>query len=233
MKMLAVGIACFAALVLADWTVSAHKPIAIGGSFGSMDQALEISDIFVSQVVYTELSRDQPQLWLTFEIVEPSEFHFSLGIPVIERLSSFRPWIAVIGPGLPYVELPFAVPDGHGAIVLQGAAPSDELMFHEPFTGTNSWITVEEDLQLQSLGRHNLVSWALPEQADKLWVAVGKREQFGWKDVLGLPSVIKDVRRFHEIPARHPVLSWQTGLVLAAAALASTLALIRASERGG
>ncbi len=36
-------------------------------------------------------------------------------------------------------------------------------------------------------------------QTGKLWVAIGRREEFSLEDILGLPATIAQVREFHEV----------------------------------
>jgi hypothetical protein len=218
------------ALLLVVLTASggtAHKPVSIGETYGTAERALPLEEIDTSQVVYARITSDEPQLWLTFETEEPAELYVSLGIPVIERLGGYRPWIAVVGPGLPEIELPISMPAGNGGLAFRGRAPGDDALFFEPFTGTESWITVEETVALPEAGRYYVVAWAAQEEADKLWVAVGVRERFGLRDVLSLPSIARDVRAFHEVADRRARIPWESLLVLAAIAGAIGWALLR------
>ena len=66
-------------------------------------------------MVYHEVTAESPLLWLTFDLNEGQSLYFQLGVPVIERLKDYRPALVLVGPGLPQVDLPFAVPDGLGA----------------------------------------------------------------------------------------------------------------------
>jgi hypothetical protein len=214
-------------VVLAGSSGTAHKPISIGETFGAAERALYLEEIDTSQVVYARVTSGEPQLWLTFETEEPAELHLSLGIPAIERLGGYRPWIAVLGPGLPEIELPISIPAGSGGWAFRGRAPGDDSLFFEPFTGTESWITVEETVALPEAGRYYVVAWAAQDEADKLWVAIGVRERFGLQDVLSLPSIGRDVRAFHEVAERRAGIPWESFLVLAVIAGAIGWALLR------
>jgi hypothetical protein len=205
----------------------AHKPVSIGETFGAAERALVLEEVDTSQVVYAALTSDESQLWLTFEAEEPTDLHLSLGIPAIERLGGYRPWIAVLGPGLPEIELPISMPAGSGGLAFRGSAPGDDALFFEPFTGTESWITVKETVALPEAGRYYVAAWAAREEADKLWVAVGVRERFGLRDVLSLPSIGRGVRAFHEVAERRALIPWESVLVLALIAGAIGRALLR------
>jgi hypothetical protein len=96
------------------------------------------------------------------------------------------------------VDVPFAVPEGYGGWVFlsDDTAPTE---FHEPFTGTNSWILLEENLVLPTAGKYYVVAFDPAGSPGKLWVAVGESEAFGLSDIISLPATIKEVRKFHEI----------------------------------
>ena len=181
--------------------VHAHKPVSIGGAFSTFDQALEMTDIDVSQVAYVELTQTDRALWLVFAAAAKTRLDVSLGVPVIERLADYRPSLAVLGPGLPAIDLPFEMPSGVGGIIFDTAG-EEPRFFHEPFTGTDSWILLEGAVELPEEGTHYIVAWPPSEVVDKLWVAIGVREQFGLSDVLSLPAIIDDVREFHEVAPR-------------------------------
>lgn len=207
----------------------AHKPISIGGTFSARDQALQMTDIDVSQVVYSPLSEADPQLWLTFEATAGTILDVSLGLPVLDRLTDYRPNLAVLGPGLPAVDLSVEVPSGAGGFVFDAAATEPEF-FHEPITGTDSWILIEEALALPETGTYYVVAWPSGDQIDKLWVAIGKREQFGLRDFASFPAVIRDARAFHEV-GDQPHWSRIVGIVAFAALAIGVVALVAFGHR--
>jgi len=96
------------------------------------------------------LEVERPQAWLRFEGSQDQEIYLSVGVPLIDRLKSYRPAAALIGPGLertgPLPGAPgFEVPQGLGAKhYLPQGVPR---FFHEPFTGTDSWIHIEVTLK--------------------------------------------------------------------------------------
>jgi len=217
-------------LICVSFSVLAHKPASIGGTFSTFDQALEMRDIDVSQVVYSPLDATDAQLWLTFEAAAGTMLDVSLGIPVLDRLTDYRPNLAVLGPGLPAVDLPIDTPPGVGGVVFDSAETGDPRFFHEHVTGTESWILIEDAVALPEAGTYYVVAWPSGEQVEKLWVAIGKRERFGLRDLLSFPSIIRDVRAFHEVEAE-PHWSRTVGIVALIVLTAGIAALIFLGNR--
>ena len=178
----------------------AHKPIFSDGSADDAESAIQIEDVTISQVVYHEVTEGATQVWLTFEGQANYVLTVQLGVPFIERLADFRPAVAAIGPYLTEADLPLDVPPGMGAAVWTTDDVAEPEFFHEPFTGTDSWILGEFQLTLPTTGRYYVAAYVPTGEMGKLWVAVGEREQFGVEDILSLPAVIERVREFHEVP---------------------------------
>ena len=180
---------------------SAHKPSFSNGQYSGPDRAYPVQNIDHSIVVYHEISCDNRQLWLRFSATEVGNRLFvQLGVPAIDRLERYRPTLAVIAPGLPSPQrqLPFAIPAGMGVEVLSAEMARS---FHEPFTGTDSWILVEQTLTLPSSGSGYIVAWDPEERPGKLWVAVGKREAFGLADLFRFFGWRASAKAFHEVGA--------------------------------
>ena len=217
-------------LIWYSFPAFAHKPASIGGIFPTADQALRMSDIDVSQVVYSPLTEADPQLWLTFEATAGTTLDVSLGLPVLDRLNDYRPKLAVLGPGLPAVDLPIDTPPGTGGIVFDSVIRGDPRFFHEHVTGTQSWILLEEAVTLPATGTYYVVAWPSGNQIDKLWVAIGKREQFGLRDLFSFPAIIRAVRSFHEV-SNEPHWSRTVGFVALVALAAGIAALLLFGNR--
>ena len=197
-RSLVVGALAFLCLALA---AAAHKPASIGGVYPTFDRALWMEDIDVSQVAYAELTETDRALWLAFDADAGTRLDLSLGLPVIDRLVGYRPSLAILGPGLPPIDPPLEAPSNVGGVAFD-TANAEPRFFREPFTGTDSWILLEEAVDLPESGTYYVVAWPPGETVGKLWVAIGLREQFGLRDVLSLPTVVRDVRAFHEVNQR-------------------------------
>jgi hypothetical protein len=186
----------------------------------SVDTAYPVRDHTVSQVYYSASNRTRPAIWFTFEVQEGETIHFQLGVPYLDRFEEFAPLVALIGPGLTLLT-PAAIEYGSlldagpaREVVLRQVVPRDPYMmallfgeghdrrvFHEEFTGTTSWILVQADVTAPATGRFYLVAFqdAMPPVDGKLWMAIGVKERFGLGELFRFPSIIRHVRRFHEL----------------------------------
>jgi len=178
----------------------AHQPTVSDESAVDAENAIEFENVQISRVVYHEMSEQAPRLWLTFEVHQPQALLLQLGVPFIDGLEDYRPTLALLGPGLPEVEVPFATPSGLGGIVFDTRDVADPEVFHEPFSGTTSWIITETEVELPQAGRCYVVAYHPSEEPGKLWVALGWEEVFELDDLLELPDVLGQVRDFHELP---------------------------------
>ena len=217
-------------LICVSFSAFAHKPASIGGTFPTAHEALKMTDIDVSQVVYSPLSESADQLWLTFEATAGTMLDVSLGLPVLDRLTNYRPNLAVLGPGLPALDLPIDVPPGLGGVVFESAARGEPRQFHEHVTGTESWILLEDAVTLPETGTYYVVAFPPSDQVDKLWVAIGTRESFGLRDLLSFPSIIRDVRTFHEV-SDEPHWSRTVGIIAMIALAAAVIAWVTFGNR--
>ncbi len=197
MRFMNVSLPCLLALLVFPAVGLAHLPSLSDGTEVDAAHARVIADPDISQVVYHEVTSGTSRLWLTFTGTAGQKLYAQIGVPVIDRLKDYRPAFAVIGPGLPAATLPFDIPAGLGGVVYTTDAVTPEF-FHEPFSGTDSWILREETLTLPADGQYYVVAYVPSQQAGKLWLAVGKREQFGPLEILGLFDLLPRVQAFHE-----------------------------------
>jgi hypothetical protein len=215
LKPIGVGLGVAAMAILVSVGVLAHRPSAIGGTFDGPVEAVRVTDPDVSQVVYGDVPVGHPSLWLAVAVAGATDLYVQLGVPALERLRMFRPQMAIVGPGLPSLALPFEVPTGMGA-----SSVADGVFFHEPVTNTDSWILAESTVRLPTAGAYYVVVWSSAIVDGKAWVAVGQREAFGWKDIVTLPKTINAVRAFHEVGPDSRLITASKILFLAAVALA-------------
>jgi len=186
-------------LLAAAPTAQAHKP-TFSEDFSGPEQAFVVEDPDVSIVVYQDITCELDQLWLTFEGEAGFEAYVQLGVPVIDRLEGYQPSVAVLAAGLPDApsDLPFAVPDGMGALVFHGEDADEPGYFYEEFTQTESWIWVEETVTLPEGGPVYLVGWSPEDQTGKLWLATGTVEDFADVEVTDFLYWSEAVHDFHE-----------------------------------
>jgi hypothetical protein len=220
LKPIGVGLGVVAIAILVSVGASAHRPSAIGGTFDGPTKAVRVTGPSVSQVVYGDVSIAHPSLWVAVAVAAATDLYVQLGVPALERLRMFRPQMAIVGPGLPSLALPFEVPTGMGASLVVTSSVADGAFFHEPFTNTDSRILAESTVRLPTAGAYYVVVWSSAIMDGKAWVAVGQREMFGWKDIVTLPKTINAVRAFHEVGPDSRLITAGKILFLAAVALA-------------
>ncbi len=191
------------AVLLAAPRAFAHNLITSETAPSSWGSSISIDDPSVSRVYYSRLDPARPRTWFRFNATAGDSVYLSTGVPVIGRLSGFRPFSALVGPGLPPGELGFELPPGVGVqILVPGGSPHE---FHEPVTGTDSWIMMEDTVRLPETGEYWFVAGpndpaeAAERQWDKLWMAIGTKERFGIADILRLGKIRWFVREFHEV----------------------------------
>ena len=171
------------------------------GTAVNADHAIEFQDVQISRVVYHKVTKQAPRVWITFEVDQPQELFLQIGVPVLDRLREYRPALALIGPGLPKVRLPFEFQSSLGGLVLNTRDIDKPREFYEPFTGTRSWILMERDVKLPGAGRYYVVAYDPGGRPGKLWAALGRKEVWEAKDMLKMPKIITEVRQFHEVAA--------------------------------
>jgi hypothetical protein len=185
--------------------VLAHLPVFSSGTPDGAADPIVVDDVTVSRVVYCELPAGNAGLWVAFDVQAGQAVSFRLGVPMIESLADYRPALVVIGPGLPAIDLPFQIPAGTGGLGLSAPAGAALTPFHEDFTGTDSWLVGDLDVQFPQSGRYYAVAYVPGNQAGKLWLALGDREVFGLEQVATFGDIVNRVRAFHEVaPADYP-----------------------------
>jgi hypothetical protein len=219
-KQIWIGLGAAALAVLLSIGGLAHRPVAIGGTFDGPAESVRVTSPDVSQVVYGDVSVAHSSLWVAVDVAAATDLYVQLGVPAIERLRTFRPQMAIVGPGLPSLALPFAVPSGMGGILVVTSSVADGAFLHEPVTNTDSWVLGEASVHVFAAGTYYVVVWSSSIVDGKAWVAVGQREAFGWKDIVTLPKTINAVRAFHEVGPDSRLITASKILFLVAVALA-------------
>ena len=188
-----IGLACL------TQTVYAHRPVFTKDAAKNPETAILLTEPQVSQVVYREITKKAPQIWLGFSVPKDFELYIQIGVPVMDRLKEFRPSMVLVGPGLPREDAPFKLPKGMGAKMFTTTQVKKPRFFHEHFTGTDSWILRSETVSLAKPGRYYLVAYSPKKQTGKLWLSIGKKESFRKEDWKQFPTWRKLIRTFHGI----------------------------------
>jgi hypothetical protein len=195
-----------------------HKPLKVVDSNNDFSTAKEIPNHKISWGIYEELSGSNDVHYYKFAADEGDRLYAQISIPKLEKFSTFVPSIALVGSNVTagnletgysvreYAhdigDLPFAIPPGMRAIVVDynGQIPSSE--FYEPFTQTSYWERQEIVINsLPSVGTYYLVVFdrSLMEDAAKYTLAVGEIEDFSLLDFFTIiPSAWLDTKFFFE-----------------------------------
>ena len=196
---LALFSACVIAMTLKS-SAQAHVPFMANDEHPTMQSALMIENITTSKVIYQIITNSTFESWIQFEGRAGDILYVQLGIPYIDELENYRPSVAILPPS----RFPKLVDVDHDGIqgeslhVLNSTGIIHPEIFHERFTNTNSWILVEQTVNLAETGTYFIVSFSPNNEPGKLWLAVGREERFGPSDIAKLPSLIVEVRKFHE-----------------------------------
>jgi hypothetical protein len=189
-------------VALLPGSADGHIPVFSSADSGSSaDNAVFIDDGTISHAVYHEGTAEAPRLWVTYDLEAGQQIYAQLGVPVLDRLVDFRPAMAILGPGLPAVELPFDIPEGLGGILFTTDEIAEPEFFHEEFTGTDSWIFGFIEDTAPQTGTYYAVVYVPSGDLGKFWVAVGRRESFAIEDIFALGETVPRVSAFHETDA--------------------------------
>jgi len=123
-----------------------------------------------------------------FKIKQPIQMYFELIVPAIEDYYfEFVPWYALVGPGLPPPNqtLPFEIPQGYGAIVMENVEPGEEReTFYEPFGGKYYYEGPILELNLTEEGVYYVYCWDPYQSGGDYVMVIGKKELFGPLDII-------------------------------------------------
>ncbi len=186
------------ALLFGHQNAWAHKPFFSDGRYQGPESAWPIDDIEISIVMYHEVTCDSQALWMKFENQPGDLIYHQIGIPQLDRMEDYRPVVAVVAPGLPQTDLPFSIPEGMGAQILNTYWVDEPEEFLEPFTSTRSWILNDSLIELPQAGEGYVVAWHPEGMTGKLWVAVGTVEDFTSEDIARVTALGRRLQDFHE-----------------------------------
>jgi hypothetical protein len=96
-------------------------------------------------------------------------------------VEKFLPSLAVVGPGLPVAgeKLPFTVPQGYGAIVVNNTPPGVKRpTFFEPFSGTEYYDAPAFDQTVATAGKWYIYYWDPYKMGGDYVAILGFREKY-------------------------------------------------------
>ncbi len=123
----------------------------------------------------------------TFQITEPTRLFAQAIVPVCQGYELVLPWFAVVGPGLPVpdVELPFELPPGYGATVIQNEEPwTPRETLYEPFGDKWYFEGPAFDETVAATGTWYLYFWNPQGVVGDYTAIVGPLEIWNIRDIL-------------------------------------------------
>jgi hypothetical protein len=138
-----------------------------------------------------------------FTIGEPTPVYVEAIVPVCPGYEDFRPSFALVGPGLPTAPagLPFTVPNGYGAVVMDDPGTEPRESYFEPFGGKSYYQGPVLSQTLTTAGEYTVYYWD-PDQGGGDYVAVlGDQEIWRLRDIIRALIVTPLIRRDRELHA--------------------------------
>jgi hypothetical protein len=136
-----------------------------------------------------------------FSISEPTSVYVEAIVPVCPGYEDFRPSFALVGPGLPTApaDLPFTVPNGYGAVVVDDPGEVPRETYFEPFGGKSYYQGPVLSRAVSTAGEYTVYYWD-PQQSGGDYVAVlGDQEIWGLRDIIRALIVTPLIRRDREL----------------------------------
>lgn len=163
-------------LVTGARTAAAHQPYFEDDDW-TAGAPYTVQDPTVSTALYATLDNRQDVDYVTFTGQAGQRVLVGLTIPQIEGQEAFAPTLALIGPGLPAVELPAGIeaPPGTGGILL-APPPGPARPFFEPFSRTRYWERQEDRFTLPADGDFVVAVWHPEGAVGRYTLVVGDRE---------------------------------------------------------
>ncbi len=139
-----------------------------------------------------------------FEITEPVRLFAQALVPVCQGYEDLLPWFAVVGPGLPEPQtvLPFEVPPGYGALVVENAEPwTPRKTFYEPFGDKFYFEGPAFDGVVSTPGLWYLCFWTPYGKSGDYVAVLGSKEIWDLGDILRALVYTPMIRKGQELHA--------------------------------
>jgi hypothetical protein len=116
-----------------------------------------------------------------FTVTVPLRVHARAFVPRVPGLEQFLPSLAVAGPGLPATgeKLPFALPAGYGAVVINNLKPGEKRpLFYEPFSRKEYYDAPAFDQTVSAPGTWYVFYWDPYNRGGDYVAILGFKEEF-------------------------------------------------------
>lgn len=122
------------------------------------------------------------------KIIRPINMYLEIIVPVVDDFyKDFVPWYALVGPDLPIPSqyLPFDLPEGYGAIVMENVEPGQPReTFYEPFGGKSYYEGPIYENKINVTGIYYVYCWDPYEKGGDYTIVIGNLEIWGPLDIL-------------------------------------------------
>lgn len=182
------GITLVLGLLFCSWTqwAQAHVPYLERYDF-TEKRPFIVDDVEQSIAVYSWLDSEDDLDFFQFDVSEPVRLFVEVILPVCPSYVNFRPWFAIIGPGLPppLYELPIDLPEGYGAVVMADEDTGEPReRFYEPFGGKWYFQGPQFDEIVESAGEWAVIYWDPTGHRGDYVAVIGTEERFEGQDIL-------------------------------------------------
>jgi len=173
--------------------VSAHVPYFEHRDFTEEKPFIVRKMITQSKAIYSWLENDgfnpcEDIDIYKIKIKRPVDLYLELIVPVVDDYyEEFVPWFALVGPRLPDPgqSLPFDIPDGYGAIVMENVEPGElRETFYEPFGGKSYYEGPKFKEKINETGIYYVYCWDPYEQGGDYTIVIGDLELWGPFDII-------------------------------------------------
>jgi len=168
-------------------TAQAHVPYIENKDYSAEHPFAVKDSIENSKAIYAWFDTGTDVDVYTFEVSTPVTVYAKAIVIACPSLETPLPWFAVVGPGLPIPDeaLPFKLPDGYGAVVVQNKKPGEPRdTFYEPFSAKTYYDGPEFNQEVTTPGSWYIYYWD-PYKIGGDYVAVlGSKESFSLLDTL-------------------------------------------------
>jgi len=192
----------FLDLLLPGGIVQAHVPYLEDVDY-SFARPMELEDpIAKSRAFYSWFDTGEDVDVYAFEVTEPVRLFAQALVPVCQGYEDVLPWFAIAGPGLPppEVDLPFDLPPGYGAYVVENEEPwTPREVFYEPFGDKWYFDGPVFDQDADELGTWYLYYWNPQGKAGDYVAVIGSAEIWEVPDILRALVYTPMIRKGEEL----------------------------------
>jgi len=174
--------------ILSIEEIEAHKPFFPPKST-NMEESLFIGQPNISQVFYFELTPDEDEFWLKFDLSIGHDLVLDLGAPRFDtnKIKTSDLYLYYKNKNNELNE------------ILSFEKKSDDSVseFYEPFTQTYSWIYIKHRYEVIENGEYYVKIKLSAKENTKLWFATGLIEDFGMSDLAKFAGNRTKIKEFH------------------------------------